>query len=155
MKENFINKQAKIFFKNGISCEGVIQSWSDDCSVLLDGSSNSQLYIYNTKENVMMIKFANATEQAPIIAATSQPPTTAHIAPTVEAVNYKKSVTPFVEPPPPELIEPEPNIDFRLQKLAALRAIQLSAIKQDATRHLNSPIKAKTINYYEQPHFKK
>lgn len=45
----------KLLFKNGVWVEGIVQSWSDNESILKT-SDNSEIIILSPKENLMLIK---------------------------------------------------------------------------------------------------
>lgn len=55
---DLVNKYAKIIFKNGMACEGIIKSWNNEFGILTDEKSQKDLYIYNVFENVLLMKIS-------------------------------------------------------------------------------------------------
>jgi hypothetical protein len=153
---NFNNRYVKVFFNNGAGCEGLVVLWSDDRSVLLDESSGNLLYIYNTKNNVMMVKVLAEKKTN---------------GPTVEAVDHKRDVlaepddgvvigappvTPFVEPDPPKLDYDEPDQNLRLKKLAKLKDMRTEAMKDQFSNRLKTFTPTQLMPaYYDTPNFTK
>ncbi len=174
--ENFRGRHVKVFFNNGAACEGTAVEWSDSHAVLLSKDSDNVLYIYNPKENIMMVKImVEALPESapnPAEALYHERPGWAH----AEAVDYKQEAgrqdnphNPFppwtsqypaeddlVEPPPPKLDHHEPDPDLRLKKLADLKKQQADAIKDRFQRRIRtfSPTHL-PIGHYGTPSFKK
>jgi len=172
--ENFKGRHVKVFFNNGAACEGTAVEWSDSHAVLLSKDSDNVLYIYNPKENIMMVKVMVEVvpEPNPAEALYHERPSWAQ----AEAVDYKQeahnSLNPFppcaqapsqypaeddlVEPPPPKLDHHEPDPDLRLKKLADLKKQQADTIKERFQRRIRtfSPTQL-PIGHYGTPSFKK
>jgi len=64
---NLVDKKVKIFFKNGLTAEGVVIEWSDKKSILKSEASNNILIINNSLDNIMMINVSceNAESESP------------------------------------------------------------------------------------------
>ncbi|KKN70812.1 hypothetical protein LCGC14_0427040 [marine sediment metagenome] len=137
---SFNNKHIKVIFNNGMTCEGRVILWGDGRSVLIDEESGSLLYIYNTKENVMLVKVPDEKIKHP------------SPGPTVEAVDVKRP--PFTEQPTKLDYESDPNL--RLKKLVALKDMQRTAMKDVFTKRLKTftPTHAMPA-YYDTPNFTK
>ena len=52
---NLIDKKVKIFFKNGLTAEGVVIEWTDKKSILKSEATDNILIINNSIDNVIMI----------------------------------------------------------------------------------------------------
>ena len=64
---NLIDKKVKIFFKNGLTAEGVVIEWTDKKSILKSEASDNILIINNSIDNVIMINVScNKTTPEPI-----------------------------------------------------------------------------------------
>lgn len=143
---NFKNKYIKAIFTNGMTCEGKVILWGDGRSVLLDVESNSLLYIYNTKENVMLVKVMAENFEAPKADFVE-------LKPTVEAPT---EVTPYPVQPTLQLdhIETDPNL--RLKKLVDLKKERDKAMRDVIANRLKTFTPTELLPpYYDSPNFKK
>ncbi len=59
-------KLVKLIFKNGMTAEGVVASWSSETSILNNTTDLGYLIIHKTLENVMMIRVIEQTTKEPI-----------------------------------------------------------------------------------------
>jgi hypothetical protein len=149
---SFNNRHVKVFFKNGGGCEGRVVLWSDDRSVLLDDDSGNLLCIYNTKENVMMIKVMADKLQDKSVEPVAQ----SGVEPVDRQCSTVPIVTPVIEPPPPVLDHNEPDVNLRLQKLADLRRLQTTAFRNSIANKLKTFTPTQMMPaYYDQPNFTK
>ncbi len=63
---NLQGKVVKVFFKNNVTIEGIVRSWSSGLSILDSVSGPECLIIHETLHNVMMVKvLANSEPQKP------------------------------------------------------------------------------------------
>ncbi len=154
---SFNNKHVLVFLKGGMTCEGKVVLWCDGRSVLMDESSGSLLYIYNTKDNVVLVKVL-AEKKMEI---EMNGPIPMNVGPTVEAIDYKANrapaaVKPFTEPSPPELDRHEPDLGLRLKKLADLKSLRSQAIKDMYKKRLKTFTPTQMMPaYYDAPYFTK
>lgn len=172
-------RRVKVFFKNGLTCEGKVMGWcteegsTDACLQSLNGGD--YLHLYNVLENVQMVRIFEETEGAaseqPI--RSSQPQKPAEPIPEPRPVITKKvpkrvpvrapkpvnepaKKPAVVEPPAPELEQRITDQHLRLQKLAELRDIQKKALREQVSDHLTSAEMTDiTKPVYETPNFTK
>ena len=105
----YSRQHIKVFFKNGLTCEGIVIKWKDNQAFLSSLSNDDILHLYNLKEDVMMVRiFAQEEEEEEEEEGYMEPrwvrrpapppepepePEPEHHGVKVEAVDYKKEVT--------------------------------------------------------------
>lgn len=138
---NFKNKHIKVIFTNGMTCEGKVILWGDGRSVLLDEVSESLLYIYNTKDNVMFVKVSAREHKE-------------HIEPDVGLTPTE--VTPYPIEEPLQLDHHEPDQNLRLRKLVDLKQERDQAMRDVVSNRLKTFTPSGLLpSYYDAPNFQK
>jgi hypothetical protein len=170
------DRHVKVFFKNGLTCEGIVIQWVDNEAFLQSLDNEDILHLYNVKENVMMVKvfsiemrdedFVMEPEPEPEPERFNgdhllqqQPPARYTRAPTAEAADYKREAAPIVEPPAPAVnFHPDTKHDLRLKKLAELRNMQKKALEEQVSKRMRSHVPTNmttTLDPYDTPSFTK
>jgi hypothetical protein len=138
MNIDILDRKVKIFLKNGMAIEGIVQQWHDEEALVKSFNSDNILIIFNPKENVIMVHVILDAQQ-----------------PSEEKLDPIKSVPKEPDPQDLELDHYEPDPTLRVKKLAELRQLQIKQHKQDVSRHLTSwkvgaPQISEYPEYYEQ-----
>src|SRR3990167_7863570 len=66
----------KVYFKEGISVEGVVFEWNDNLAILRALNGNNKLLIYRPTDNAFMVKILNESSPPHVVsldAATNMP----------------------------------------------------------------------------------
>jgi hypothetical protein len=178
------DRHVKVFFKNGLTCEGIVIQWTDNEAFLQSLDNEDILHIYNVSENIMMVKvftiemrdedFVMEPEplpdperhgrmpEEPEAVFHREPPRqqSRHVRrPTAEAVDYKREAAPIVEPPAPVVnFHPDTKHELRLKKLAELRNMQKKALEEQVGKRMRSHVPTNTtttLDPYDTPSFTK
>jgi len=151
--EDFKDKYVKLFFKNSSVCEGIAAEWTDDHIILLGKGNDNILYIYNPKENIVMVK---------VFVANEQPPEEQHYKDPVQrhqAMNLNEQPVeqePIVEPDPPKLDHHKSDQALRMKKIAELKKEQANLLKEKFNKRVKTFSSTQLpIGHYGTPNFKK
>lgn len=129
---NLVGKTVKIFLKNGMTVEGLMQEQAEDRFIIKSPQSKNLLIVFKPEENILMV----------------------HV-----ILDEPKTIDGVPKNPDPEdlkLDHYESDMTLRAKKLAELRQEQLRQHKQDVARHLTTWKTGGAIiqeGYYGQPSF--
>ncbi len=59
MEELTKDTVVKVYFKNGTTAEGLVESWTNECGILRALNGENKLIIYSPLENIMMIQVSS------------------------------------------------------------------------------------------------
>jgi len=105
-------KRVKIFFRNGITCEGIVSKWENNEAILCALESDDVVFIPDIKGDVLMVRFFLSSSNKAIepVPKEGLPP-------------IREPERPIVElPPAQEDLKPLDKQELRMKKLAELRA---------------------------------
>jgi hypothetical protein len=110
----------KIFFKNGLIEEGIVDSWSDNSSTLKSLESNNILIVQNCKENIIAIKILVdvVREEVPKEVKQQQPHQTIASETVIDL--------------------PNKNYSLRVKKLAELHELKRKQELENVRQHLTT-----------------
>lgn len=138
-------KRVKIFFRNGITCEGIVSKWENNEAILCALESDDVVFIPDIKEDIFMVRFflsSSDEEAVEPIPKEGLPP-------------IREPERPIVElPPAQEDLKPLDKQELRMKKLAELRAQQKQELEQKVASRVKSHVPTNIQRpTYAQPSF--
>lgn len=138
-------KRVKIFFRNGITCEGIVSKWENNEAILCALESDDVVFIPDIKEDIFMVRFFLTPSEKEVVEPAAQE----------SQAPIREPERPIVElPPAQEELQPLDKQELRMKKLVELRAQQKEELKQKIANRVKSHVPTNIQRpTYAQPSF--
>ena len=149
--EEAIGKRVKIFFRNGMTCEGFVSKWANNEAVLRSLESDDVVFLPDVKEDVFMVRFFFQDKEV-----VEKPPKEG-LPPIIEPELEKpKPIKAQAQVPPSQPKKVIDKQELRLKKLVELRAQQKKELEENVSKRLKSHVPTNIQRpTYVQPSFTK
>lgn len=124
----------KVFFHNGTQAEGIVESWSNEESVLVSESGDSHFIIFHTNKDLIGAKIINAGQLEEAVPRTQPPP----------QKKFEETVEEF------QKVYAQPSgDDLRIKNLAQLKSL----MNEQEKKIISEKLKEHTISEVRLPQY--